>query len=53
VTCHEDTCCTVDGEDVAYDMIDSTCDCSPEFLTALLISQALEDVTYLLDFHSG
>jgi hypothetical protein len=53
VTCHEDTGCTVDGEYVAYDMIDSTSDCSPEFLSALLISQALEDVTYLLDFHGG
>jgi hypothetical protein len=53
VTCHEDTGCTVDGEDVAYDMIDSTRDCSAEFLAALLINQAHEDVTYLLDFHSG
>jgi hypothetical protein len=53
VTCHEDTSCTVDGEDVAYDMIDSTRDCSSKFLTALLISYTLEDVTYLFDFHSG
>jgi hypothetical protein len=53
VTCHEDTGCTVDGEYVAYDMIDSTSDCSTEFLSALLISHALDIGTYLLDFHSG
>jgi hypothetical protein len=53
VTCHEDTGCTVDGEDVAYDMIDSTSDCSPEFLSALLISHTPVIMTYLLDFHCG
>lgn len=50
---HEDTGCTVYGEDVAYDMINSTSDCSPEFLAALLISHALGNKAYLLDFHSG
>jgi hypothetical protein len=53
VTCHEDTSCTVDGEYVAYDMINPTSDCSPEFLAALLISHALDNKTYLLDFHGG
>lgn len=53
MTCHEDTSCTVDGEDVAYDMIDSTSDCTSKFLAALLISHDLEDKTYLLDFHGG
>jgi hypothetical protein len=52
-TYHEDTGCAVDGEDVAYDMINSTSDCTPKFLTALLISHALGNETYLLDFHSG
>jgi len=39
-TYHEDTSCTVDGEYVAYDMIDPACECSSKFLAALLVSHA-------------